>query len=141
MVAVIERAVLDACSGGSLGSDNETAKGRCKDYRMEARQWIMAYDSDPNTPFTFRWLCDQLDVDHDKARKDLWALISANKGLDKVRRDYSKIEWLATSVYDYNPDQSDLYYQVSRINTKRSRDSRESSSLRAQTPLSKYLNC
>lgn len=56
LAAILERALLDAC--GSC-----VTKNRQQELTEKARRWILDWgESDRDNPFTFPWICEQLDV-------------------------------------------------------------------------------
>lgn len=70
--AVLERGVLDAC-GVVFGSEKEQ-KQRDKD---NAKWWLFDWkDGDEKIPFSFPWICIELDLDPAEKRQTIRKLVS-----------------------------------------------------------------
>jgi len=96
-LAVIERAILDA--QGSFSPDNErrTKAGAAKALQEPATFWLLCKDSDPLTPFTFRWLCEALGLNFHETRKKIQELILHGPSITKTRWEAVEIDWLLDS--------------------------------------------
>jgi len=85
LAAVLSRAINDAIA------DPKNADAMCSQvHRREAEQWL--FESVEITPFSFLWLCDNLDLDAHAIQRRCAELISIRESLTGAARK-RKSKW------------------------------------------------
>lgn len=99
--AVLERAILDAAGDSNIISDND---------RKNALAWILK-KIEVAEPWDFEWICEHLNIDADRSRKNIIRYLS-----DKEKEPRGRTAWatVARKIIDEDEGLLDLdyYYHV-----------------------------
>lgn len=104
--ATIRRAVLDAAGMAGLRAWEN------KKFKREAAEWLFNWHHDESVPWSFRWCCDQLEIDHRSTQRaivqELRSGRAARQGKGSGRGHGAIGEFLMHSAE--SPTQAEVYF-------------------------------